>query len=151
VRVRVPTRIKLLVREERKNAIEEKRLQRTRAQEIKGPSSAISEKRGRTRTREAAKISWGNDQIINTPSGKTSLGELEFEDDEDDVDWHDEDDNLEPSIIPAPKKATALQRSWLQAMTRDKSSRLAELFVRLVFTLARKALANSLAQIGRVL
>ncbi|KZW02919.1 hypothetical protein EXIGLDRAFT_377196 [Exidia glandulosa HHB12029] len=148
IRIRVPTNIKEVVRKERAVRAAEVSQKRKLAQ-VGRPSSTSAERRGRPRTREV-KVSWdsddGRDRDRRVDSG--------FEDDEaaeddwDEVDWHDDDDNLLPSVIPAPHKATALQRMWLEVMTRGKDPLMAERFRRLADYFDGTATEDEIIQIN---
>ncbi|EJD48963.1 hypothetical protein AURDEDRAFT_112702 [Auricularia subglabra TFB-10046 SS5] len=137
VRIRVPAHIKESVRTEQA----ERRLAREREKARHGAGSGLGlgkpvERRGRKRTRDAT-VSWdssvedeGNGPEL--PYARMDSVEVGVDDDDaDGFDWQDEDDNLLPSVIPTPQKATALQRMWLESMTHGKDPRMAELFKRL--------------------
>lgn len=140
VRIRVPAQIKEIVRKEqavRAAELSQKRKLALAQQQQSRKPSVSAERRGRPRTREVT-VSWdyttdddGGSSHVRADSG---FGEDEevVDDDWDEVDWHDEDDNLLPSVIPTPQKATALQRMWLEVMTRGKDQLMAERFRRCV-------------------
>lgn len=126
VRIRVPANIKEAVRAQQA----ERRLAREKARH--GAAKPV-ERRGRKRTRDAT-VSWDSSVEESPEVRHARMDSVEVyveDDDADDFDWQDEDDNLLPSVIPTPQKATALQRMWLEAMTQGKDARMTELFRRL--------------------